>query len=141
MDRAQWQRIAEERLQAARVLLAAGCWSTAYYVIGYAIECGLKSCILLRVAAAVQIIFEERRFSDKCWTHDLEELVKTAGLEVALDSERRINPIFDGNWQIVKDWTEKSRYDDMTEAQARSLHNAITDPLMELCNGSGNAGR
>ena len=35
-----------ERLREARALLGVRCWSGAYYLAGYAIECGLKACII-----------------------------------------------------------------------------------------------
>ena len=31
------------------------------------------------------------------------------------------------NWQLVKDWNEKARYQQKTEAQARELYRAVTD--------------
>jgi HEPN domain-containing protein len=83
VTRADWQQIAEERLLAAQVLLAAHNWPSAYYLAGYAIECGLKSCILARLTLAPELIFLEKRYSEKCWTHEIEELVKLAGLEAA----------------------------------------------------------
>jgi hypothetical protein len=42
MTRADWQQIAEERLLATQALLAAHNWPSAYYLAGYAVECGLK---------------------------------------------------------------------------------------------------
>ena len=40
-------------------LLAGGRWTGAYYLGGYAVECGLKACILARVGATPEIIFDE----------------------------------------------------------------------------------
>lgn len=81
MTRADWQQIAEERLLAAQALLAANHWPSAYYLAGYAAECGLKPCIVARVAMAPEVIFLEKRYSEQCWTHEIETLVKLAGLE------------------------------------------------------------
>src|SRR4051812_40160137 len=82
MNRPALQQLAEGRLLDASALLSSGRWSGAYYLAGYAVECGLKSCILLRVIDT-GMIFDEghRKFLDKCLTHDIEELVKLAGLE------------------------------------------------------------
>jgi len=66
VDRTDWQALAEERLLAAQSLLAAQRWSTAYYIAGYAVECGLKSCIIARVTKEPGIIFDEKKFSEKC---------------------------------------------------------------------------
>jgi hypothetical protein len=46
MDRTGWQRLAEEWIEDARALLAAHRWGCAYYAAGYAVECGLNSCVL-----------------------------------------------------------------------------------------------
>lgn len=45
MNRTQLQILAEERARDAEALLNAGRWSGAFYLAGYAIECGLKACI------------------------------------------------------------------------------------------------
>ena len=51
MDRLQWQQLAERWLVDAKALLDAHRWSAAYYLAGYAVECGLKACVLARVAS------------------------------------------------------------------------------------------
>ena len=83
MNRLQWQELAEMRLADARALLKAHRWSAAYYLAGYAVECGLKACILARMSTAAEVIFDDKKFSEKCWTHALIDLVKLAGLEAA----------------------------------------------------------
>jgi HEPN domain-containing protein len=45
MNRTDLQNLAEERLGDAEVLLASNRYSGAYYIVGYAVECGLKACI------------------------------------------------------------------------------------------------
>lgn len=127
MDRLQWQQLAERWLVDAKSLLDDHRWSAAYYAAGYAIECGLKACILARVAATPEVIFEERRFSEKCWTHSPEELVKLAGLQAALTADMATNPVLLSSWRIVKDWSEQSRYATTSHWEAKRLHKAITD--------------
>ncbi len=51
MDRADFQRLALDHIADAKALLAARRWGGAYYLAGYAVECGLKACILVRVAS------------------------------------------------------------------------------------------
>lgn len=125
MDRAEWQQLADRWAEDARALLAAHRWSAAYYAAGYAVECGLKACVLARVAAAPGVLFEDRRFSDRCWTHNLRDLLKLAGLEAdeaaAAAGCRR-------NWAIVLRWSEQARYQSATHHQAKKLYNAITNP-------------
>jgi hypothetical protein len=61
------------------------------------------------------------------YTHDLEKLVKVAGLHRELEERMRGDPQFAVNWAIVKDWTEDSRYRTHEEALASDLVNAIAD--------------
>ena len=71
-------------LDAAAALLAAGRWSAAYYLAGYAVECALKACVLghlIRTDAVV--IFRDRKYSENCWKHDFEKLIQAAGLKGA----------------------------------------------------------
>src|SRR5437868_6200615 len=72
VNRAQLRQLAEDRILDAGCLLAGGRPAGAYYLAGYAVECGLKACILAHIEAA-GAIFQDRKFSEKCWTHDLEE--------------------------------------------------------------------
>ena len=102
---------------------------TLLRLAGYAVECGLKACIVNRVTAAAGIIFEDRKFSDKCWTHSIDELVKLAGLEATRKSDSAANPAFDGNWTIVQKWSEQARYQTTARNDAQNLLDAITDPL------------
>ncbi|MEZ6072144.1 MAG: HEPN domain-containing protein [Pirellulales bacterium] len=129
-SRIDWQCLALRRLKDAEALLDNGRWHAAYYLAGYAVECALKSCILRFVENTPEIIFEDKRYSEKCWKHDFGELVKQADLEE--DRKLRIenNPGFAGYWGIASRWTEISRYDtNVTEPQANDLYEAIShDP-------------
>jgi hypothetical protein len=73
------------------------------------------------------VIFETRRFSDNCWTHNLEELVKLAGLEPTLAADVAANSVLQLNWLTATDWTEQSRYQDIPHRQAKKLYAAIAD--------------
>jgi HEPN domain-containing protein len=126
LNRAELQRLAEERVRDAEALLAAGRWSGAYYLTGYAVECGLKACVLAYIEQT-GVIFLDRRFAEKCWTHDIETLVKAADLEVTRGLEISANADLGLSWQHVKDWSEIARYEQKTEAQARRLFEAVTD--------------
>ncbi len=132
VNRADWQEIAEGKLFAAEALLAASQWSAAYYMAGYAIECGLKSCILVRLAGSPEVIFENKKskkYSENCWTHNVEELVELAGLKPDRDTAVVATPALATNWAIVSKWNEETRYQVKTEPEARELYNAITDPV------------
>lgn len=128
--RAQWQQLAEDRILDAQAHLAPGVgrWSAAYYLIGYAVECGLKSCVVARVAAHPEIIYEEKRFSFEAWSHDLEGLLATAGIKADRDRDAAANLALYDNWQELKDWNEQSRYLQKTQAEAERLFEAVTHP-------------
>jgi HEPN domain-containing protein len=127
VNRDDFQRLANERIADAKALLAARRWGAAYYLAGYAVECGLKSCILVRLTGKVELIFEEKRYSEKCWTHDLGQLMELAALEAAFAADSAADPELSENWEIVKDWSEASRYEVGLKAVAVQLYEAITD--------------
>jgi hypothetical protein len=69
MNRAELQQLARDRVRDAKALLAAHRWSGAYYLAGYAVECALKSCVIVYLMKTDQ--FPERRFSEQCWAHTI----------------------------------------------------------------------
>jgi hypothetical protein len=122
MNRADLQRLAEMRLTEARSLLVAGGPSGAYYLAGYAVECGLKSCIAKQVR---QFDFPDRRLAQAAHTHDLVELRGLAGLgENVVVMPPSVKP----RWLVAKDWSEVSRYEVHSSTVARSLVDAVGDP-------------
>jgi HEPN domain-containing protein len=127
LNRFQWQQLAERWLVDAKGLLDDHRWSAAYYLSGYAVECGLKACVLLRVATTPEVIFESRRFSDQCWTHDLLDLVKHANLETVRLSDLAANHALRRNWLVVSYWTEQARYLTTPHHQAKKLYAAIAN--------------
>lgn len=64
MNRAELQRLAQERISDARVLLDARRWPAAYYLAGYAVECALKACIAKLMKSEE---YPDRNFAEKCW--------------------------------------------------------------------------
>jgi HEPN domain-containing protein len=129
MTRVEWQQLAERWLIDAKSLLDDHRWSAAYYAAGYAVECGLKACIVARVATTPEVIFADRKFSEKCWTHTFEELVKLADLVAPRAADVAANPALRANWLIVNDWSETSRYDTTSHWDAKKLYSAITDKV------------
>jgi hypothetical protein len=114
-----------ERLREARALLQARCWSGAYYLAGYAVECGLKACIIKWLMATDQ--FPERRYSEQCWTHNIERLVDLAGLKGKLDADAAADPNLNGYWGTVNDRDEASRYKRTIRTKAEGLYKAVAD--------------
>ena len=127
MNRLELRQLAEDRIGDAALLLAAGRWSGAYYLAGYAVECGLKACI---ARLTNQDDFSrERKFVDECYTHDIDKLLKATGLKAELDRNALANLAFSGNWGFAKDWRETSRYEQNTQGKAQTLYDAITNNL------------
>jgi len=132
--------MANERILDAAALLAGKRWAFAYYVAGYAVECALKSCILARMILTGGV-FKEKKFAERCFTHDFAELVDLAGLKPELDAKFAASAAaaaaaggppggaFAFNWGVAIQWKETSRYESRTEPEAVALHAAITaDP-------------
>lgn len=124
VKRSDFQEISRMRAREARALLDAGQNAGAYYLCGYAVECALKACVAKQVR---RCDFPDKDLANQAFTHDLEKLIRVAGLDVQLDRDRRAAPALDVNWAIAKDWSEAARYDASTsEAQARDLYSAVT---------------
>ena len=123
MTRWGLQTLAEERMSDAEALLAAGRWSAAYYLAGYAVECAIKACIAKLVQ---QYDFPDKKTVLDSYSHDLVDLCRVAQLPLKerMNEDKR----FGVNWQTVKDWSEQARYATSTEEQARDMMRAIIDP-------------
>lgn len=125
MNRKDLQILAELRLDDAKILLDAGRFAGAYYLLGYAVECALKACITKQI--------KEHDFPDKqlildSYTHNLEQLLRISGVKSQLDLRMTGDKAFEVNWTTVKDWTEAARYDNnVPEVRARDLLNAVAD--------------
>ncbi|MGE3275424.1 MAG: DNA-binding protein [Vicinamibacterales bacterium] len=125
MNRTDLQILTDARVADAEALLDAGRWPAAYYLLGYAVECGLKAC------AARQ--FRQDEVPDKTvvndfYTHRLDKLLGISGVKAALEGKAAAEPAFQVNWNTVRDWNESSRYDHSTsEAKARDMFVAVAD--------------
>jgi hypothetical protein len=126
VNRTELRQLAEDRILDAQALLAGGRWSGAYYLTGYAAECGLKSCVLAFVEATGEI-FKDKKYSEKCWTHNCEELVKLADLNTVLSSDILSNSVLARNWFVLGRWNERARYQQKTQKEAEDLFSAVND--------------
>lgn len=91
MNISELKQLAEDRLLDAQGLLSLGRWSGAYYLAGYAVECGLKACVLGHIMRT-GVIFTDKKYAERCWTHDAADLLKLAGLEALLGADIAANP-------------------------------------------------
>jgi HEPN domain-containing protein len=125
MNRSEFQELADLRIDEAAVLLAQAKYDGAYYLAGYAVECGLKACIA-KLTDRHEFPPKPKLIHDYD-SHEIEKLVKTAGLTTQRDADAATDRELQANWGVVKDWTEESRYERKSESQARELIAAITD--------------
>lgn len=125
MNKKELEILSAIRIKEAEILLNSECYHGAYYLAGYALECGLKACIAKRTR---QFDFPDKKLANDSYTHDLAKLLITAGLkqELLLQENQDIN--FKLNWSVANKWSEESRYDHTIEKQdAKDLFEAITE--------------
>lgn len=107
----------------ARILLQNRRWATAYYIYGLSVELAIKAVVAKKLTAGS---VPERGFESAFYSHKLESLVSLAGLKKDLDAELG-DPQFKANWEFVKGWSVESRYENVDEARARAISNAVDD--------------
>jgi hypothetical protein len=112
------------RAREARLLLRGSEWSGAYYLVGYAVECGLKACL---AKGFRRYQMPDKETVNKAYTHDLDALAKQAELYGLIIRAGQLDGDLDVNWQLVKTWKETSRYETWTETQAREMYRAVTN--------------
>jgi HEPN domain-containing protein len=124
VNRSELQEISRIRLKEAEALLKAKHYAGSYYLAGYSVECALKACIAKQTK---RYDFPNKDLANKAWVHDLEKLIKLAGLWLELDRDMKANRTLELNWAIVKDWTESARYEvSISAVQARDFYSACT---------------
>lgn len=126
MNRLDLQHLADLRVRDAEVLLAGGQPDGAYYLLGYAVECALKSCIAKQMR---EHEFPDRKLVNDSYVHDLPKLLNVSGIREQHQAEQNLNHTFKANWAVVKDWSEERRYQhSVTEEVARDFFAAVTNP-------------
>lgn len=124
MNRVGFQEIAEIRLRESRALLTAGFPEGAYYLAGFAVECALKACISKKTQAHD---FPDKKLVNDSHTHDLAKLLQAADLKVELDTEMQANSAMQDSWDVIRDWSETSRYERKNVQEAGAMLRAIED--------------
>jgi HEPN domain len=121
-DRATFQQLAEQRLTEARLLLANGLPSGAYYLAGYAIECALKSVIAAGFRA--NEIPDKSRVNN-VYTHNLKDLLNLAGLKGPLEDDMSESSGLRESWATISKWSEHARYNIWTADAAAAMLEAV----------------
>lgn len=126
--------ISKKRLKTVQILINAGDWDGAAYMMGYALECALKAvtCKTLHLVS-----YPENTRNDKIdnyfMTHRFDQLLVVSGMEDIFSSRGPAESW--RNWseftaEYQGSWTEM-RYDrDIVwdEAKIRKLYNNLKDP-------------
>ncbi len=124
LNRKGLQYLAKLRLREAKALLRSNHPDGAYYLAGYAVECGLKACIARKTQ---RYDFPEKDIVQASYSHEFTRLLIPARLQV--DHEAEIKQLdFFKNWKIVTEWKAESRYANHSSQEAGELLRAITDP-------------
>jgi HEPN domain-containing protein len=118
------------RARKAKALLKSGFNSGAYYLAGYAVECGLKACIARQTR---RHDFPERQRVEKSYSHSLVLLLELARLDAVAEDRAQHDVLFRKNWNLVKTWSEQGRYrmyssdeaDALVEAAANRTHGIV----------------
>lgn len=122
MNRADLQRLSRLRLQEARALLGLKQYSGAYYLAGYSVECALKACIAKNTQ---RYDFPDKVRVNKSYVHKPSELFVAANLMSLFQQARKANPKLQASWDVVNNWSEESRYEIRTRADADSMIQAV----------------
>lgn len=122
MNRNELRELALIRLKEAKSLLNSRNYEGAYYLCGYAVECGLKACIAKKTN---RHDFPDKNTVNESYTHELSKLLRLAGLDKRLNDASKKNKTLEVNWSVVKDWREDSRYKRFTDKDAVALYSAI----------------
>jgi HEPN domain-containing protein len=125
MNRDDFRKLTEIRLQEAEILLQGKKYDGAYYLSGYVVECALKACIAKKTK---EFDFPDKKIANGSHTHDLASLMKIGGLQDRLDEEIKQSQPFNNNWGVVKNWSEESRYSFLSANEAADLFTAVSDP-------------
>lgn len=126
MNRADFKQLTQCRLEEAEVLLRNRKFSGAYYLAGYSIECAIKAR-LARQTKQYDFPPEPNLVRD-IYSHNLQQLLDKANLQKVFEQEKARDPEFAINWNVIKDWTEKSRYQLQSQKKARAILKAVSDP-------------
>ena len=96
-----------------------------YYLGGFAIECALKACIAKKTRK--HDFPEDSKYAGRVYSHDLNELLKLAGLNMQLDKDIKMNQRLAANWGVAKEWNVSSRYE-TSGLTGKDMVKAVTSP-------------
>jgi hypothetical protein len=104
MLRRDFQNLSAVRIREAKALARVRLYDGAYYLGGLAVESALKSSI---ARMTLRYEFPDLRRVQRAYTHNLEDLLRLAGLEPHLNAAE---PAVRGAWARTRNWTVETRY-------------------------------
>jgi len=119
------KKLCEMRLEDAFVLMRSQRHSAAYYLSGYAVECGFKAVI---ARSFRQGVIPSKQLVNRVYTHDLGVLLELSGLKPQFDAQANAVSFFRGSWAIVSAWRESSRYEIIDGNLAARMMISVADP-------------
>jgi HEPN domain-containing protein len=124
-SRTDFEKLLDLRMAEAKLLLDQKDWDGAYYLVGYAVEFALKIRIIAELMKSDS--FPDKKLAENFYKHDLTILRRAAGLEDEMKKDATVT----AHWDVVKDWSEQSRYEiGTTEKEARDLYDAIENGVL-----------
>ncbi len=124
-SRADFEKLMALRMSEAKLLLDQKDWDGAYYLAGYAVEFALKVRIISQLMKSDS--FPGRKQAEIFYKHELTLLRTLADL----DDEMKKDASVTLQWDIIKDWSEQSRYEvGRMEPEARGLYDAIEKEVL-----------
>lgn len=124
-SRADFEKLMDLRRKEAKLLIDKQDWDGGHYLVGYAVEAALKIRIIIRLMKSDS--FPDKKLAENFYKHDLIVLRKFAGLDEEMDKDPSVSP----QWEIVKGWSEQSRYEiGTTEQKAKELYDAIENGVL-----------
>ena len=135
MTREDYRQLSDLHVQHGKALLEGGFYSGAWYISGYAVECGIKACIAKLFRLTADDDFPEPMSGNpgggtiNLRSHNFKFLVQAAGLKLVWDREMNGSRRFRDNWDIVNRWSPEGRYaTDRVQSEVVEFYSAIVDP-------------
>lgn len=123
------REIAKSRLKASEILMKHNDYDGAAYIMGYALECGLKAVICKRLNLS--------QYPDKNGNKDKESIFKTHNLDILLTLSGLENDFSltsparrSENWSDATKWTTDLRYAPIgtrKKLDVQRMHQALTE--------------
>lgn len=127
--RDELKQLARTRLKEAQALYSTGLYDGSSYLAGYVVELALKARICRVLDVEQYPVAGEIARSFK--THNLDDLLRLAGLQRKFDQAKAANPNLLTNWSLVTQWSEQFRYNPVgtsPKVRAGDILAALDDP-------------